>query len=173
MLDFTTSRSLLFACALLVVPLLTVWDGWTYAQLVREGVTAHGAVMDKTEHHGRSTSYHVEYRFRDESGRLWSGRQSIGSALYRSIRIGQPIEVTYSRSNPGTNVAYLDVLRRQVSDLSFLSLVIGLLAGGCAWWWTYALAKTREYDADVQRHVRPDPRSSGTQASASTGTASA
>lgn len=141
-------RPLLFVCALLVAPALTVWHGWTYARLVDDGVAATAAVTGRTRNYSnRSTSYYVEYAFRDFAGRRWSGSQRIDETIYAQLRVGQPIEIVYSRSNPDLSVAYMSVLREQVTFLSFVSLIIAIIAGGTAWWWHYALAKTREHDA--------------------------
>jgi hypothetical protein len=151
MSDWNPLHAVLFACALLIAPAMTVYDGWTYMRLVRDGVTATAVVTYKNKTTSRnSTSYHVDYTFRDETRRKWSGSQRIDHQLYARLRVGQPLQIVYCRSNPDVNVAYMQVLRERVAFLSFVSLVIALLAGGLAWWWHYAQSKTREHDAAMR-----------------------
>jgi hypothetical protein len=154
MSDWSITRTLLFALALLVAPAMAVWDGWTYIQLTSEGATARALVTARTTQRNRSsTSYYVHYSFRDSYGRSWSGSQSIGQERYENLVSGQRIDIVYSQSKPDVNVAYLEVLRERVANFSFFSFVIALITGGFAWWWHYAQTKTREYDAAMrQRH---------------------
>lgn len=149
--DWAPLRWILLGCALMVAPVSAAWDGWTYWQLRTDGAQTQGAITWKTWRGWRSSTYIVEYRFRDDAGSRHAGSQRIGEPLYRSLRTGQPITVTYSRSNPETNAAYLGVLRERIATLSLVSLLIAICASAATWWWAYALRKTREYDAAVVR----------------------
>ena len=155
MSDWSTTRTLLFALALLIVPAMAVWDGWTYIQLTNDGASTSALVTARTTQRNKnSTSYYVHYSFRDGYGRRWSGSQSIGLERYENLVSGQRIDIVYSQSKPDVNVAYLEVLRERVATFSFFSFVIALVAGGCAWWWHYAQMKTREHD-DALRQAHP------------------
>ena len=147
--DWAPLRWIVLGCALLVAPIYATWNGWTYWQLKADGVETNGVVSWKTWRGWRSSdTYSVEYRFRDDAGRLhYATQRGLGYPLYRSLRIGQPITVTYSRSNPDASAVYLHVLWEQVATQSLISLLISICAGAGTWWWTYARKKTREYDA--------------------------
>ncbi len=147
--DWAPLRWIILGCALLVAPAHAVWEGWTYFQLAADGAEAQGVVSWKTWRGWRnSDTYIVEYRFRDAAGRVHSGSQrGLSHPLYRSLRVGQPITVTYSRSNPDTNAAYLIVLKERVMTFSLIAALIAFCTGSAIWWWAYAKRKTREYDA--------------------------
>jgi len=149
--DWAPLRWIVLGCALLVAPVYAVWDGWTYFQLVADGAETQGVVSWKTWRGWRnSDTYIVEYRFQDGAGRMRSGSQrGLSYPLYRSLRIGQLITVTYSRSNPGANAAYLPVLKERVATFSLIAVLIAICTGSAMWWWAYAERKTREYDAAV------------------------
>lgn len=152
MSDWSTTRTLLFALALLIAPAMAVWDGLTYIRLTNDGATASALVTARTTQRNKnSTSYYVHYSFRDGYGRRWSGSQSIGHERYENLVSGQRIDIVYSQSKPDVNVAYLEVLRERVANFSFASFVVALIAGGCAWWWHYAQIKTREHDDAVRQ----------------------
>lgn len=152
--DWSLSRTLGLALALLIAPAMAVWEGWTYIQLSNDGATASALVTARTTQRNKnSTSYYVHYSFRDGYGRRWSGSQSIGQERYENLVSGQRIDIVYSQSKPDVNVAYLDVLRERVANFSFFSFVIALIAGGCVWWWHYAQIKTRGHD-DAMRQTQ-------------------
>jgi hypothetical protein len=145
--DWAALRWIVLGCALLVAPVSAAWDGWTYHQLTTDGVNTTAVVTGKARTSRRSTSYTIEYRFRDGAGRTRSGSQRIGYKSYSHLRHGQRIEIVYNRSNPHFNAAYLDVLRERVATFSLVSLLIGLCVGAATWWWACAVRKTREHDA--------------------------
>jgi hypothetical protein len=145
--DWTTFRGVILACALMVVPAMAIWDGRIYSQLASDGVEAAAIVTDKSTRSGRSSkSYHVAYRFQDNAGRRWWGSQSIPHERYAQLRVGQRIEVVYSRSNPDVSAAYLDVLRERIAIMSLMSATIGLIALMAVGCWRYARRKTLEHD---------------------------
>jgi hypothetical protein len=145
--DWAALRWIILACALLVAPVSAAWDGWTYHLLTTEGVEATAVVTGKTRSSRRSTTYTIEYRFRDTAGGVRSGSQRVGYKAYAGLAYGQRIPIVYSRSNPDFSAAYLDVLRERVATFSLVSLLLGICAGSATWWWAYALRKTREHDA--------------------------
>jgi hypothetical protein len=151
--DWAALRWIVLGCALLVAPVYAAWNGWTYWQLRADGVETNGVVSWKTWRGWRNNdTYLVEYRFRDNAGRLhYATQRGLSYPVYRSLRVGQPITVTYSRSNPEANAVYLNALWEQVATQSLISLLIGICAGSATWWWTYAERETREYHAVVRR----------------------
>src|SRR5262245_47815715 len=157
MRDWLPMRWLILGSVLLVVPFFAAWEGWSYFRLATDGVEAQGVLSWKTWQGWRSRTYIVEYRFRDAEGRVHFGTQpGLGYPLYRSLRVGQPITVTYSRSNPDTNVAFPDVLRERVAAYSLVAALIAFCLGSAMWWWAYAERKTREHDAAIGQSPAPD-----------------
>ena len=150
--DWAPLRWIVLGCALLVAPFM---PRGTAGPTGNSRPTASRRAAWSAGRHGAAgaarTTTHVEYRFRDDAGRLhYATQRGLGYPLYRSLRIGQPITVTYSRSNPDASAVYLNVLWEQVATQSLISLLIGLCAAAGTWWWTYARRKTREYDAGLE-----------------------
>ena len=69
------------------------------AALQKEGVTVQGAIQDKTETHGRNSSYKLTYDFK-ANGSVASATDHVSSSDYAGVSIGQPVQVTYVKSNP-------------------------------------------------------------------------
>ena len=152
MQDWTTLRGVMVACALMVVPAMAIWDGRIYSQLASDGVEAAAIVTDKSTRSSRSSkSYHVAYRFQDDAGQRWRGSQSVPQERYAQLRVGQRIDVVYSRSNPEVSAAYLDVLRERIAIMSLMSATIGLIALMAVGCWRYARRETLEHDDAMGR----------------------
>lgn len=65
------------------------------------GRVAVGVVEHLREVHGKSTSYHVDYSYRDGSGNSHSGHRAVSHSVFRSLTEGGPVDVTYLPENPG------------------------------------------------------------------------
>ena len=87
----------------LAATLLMCFFGFKYngenAALQKEGVTVQGTIQDKIETHGRSSSYKLTYEFK-ANGSVASATDHVSSSDYASVSIGQPVQVTYVKSNP-------------------------------------------------------------------------
>jgi hypothetical protein len=148
MTDWNPLRWAMLVLALLIIPAMAVREGWTYRQLVEDGVETMASISAKRVHRsGRSSNcYRLEYTYRDgEQRRRW-GHQCIDRTRYDSVRIGQPIMARYSRTHPDVSVAYLGLLRERVKLYTLLSMLIGAAVMSATWWLRYARRKTHEYD---------------------------
>ena len=87
----------------LAATLLMCFFGFKYngenAALQKEGVTVQGTIQDKTETHGRRSTYKLTYEFK-ANGSVASATDHVSSSDYASVSIGQPVQVTYVKSNP-------------------------------------------------------------------------
>lgn len=70
--------------------------------LLNHGVTTTAHVTDKHVHHGKSTSYAVDYSFTVDREEVDS-QESVSSWEYDNANIGDPIRVTYLPEDPQTH----------------------------------------------------------------------
>lgn len=95
-------------CVVLLVG-VTWLVGWLGARdigdlnaLLGHGMTTTAHVTDKHEHHGKSTSYSLDYSFTVD-GEEVDSNESISHYTYDYTNIGDPIDVTYLPEQPQTH----------------------------------------------------------------------
>lgn len=130
-------------CVLVFVGIpIGMWLGETrpVRLLAAEGRTVSGQVIGKRTYHGKSTSYRVDYTFRDASGVGRVSSHSVRWARYISLNEGGPVEVTYLPDRPDVSrpwrVTAEDASSAGVQFLVF-AIIFGIVSGvgvyACEW----------------------------------------
>ncbi len=138
---------------LLLVMIAAVWltDAGPIRQLASGGRVTTGEVAGLRVVRGKSTTYKVEYRFRDEAGVTHEARSSVRHSIYSALREGGPVEVAYLPERPQVSrpwrVSAEDARDRTTLICLLLGITVPLgaaIAGLCEW-------DTRKHYALAQR----------------------
>jgi hypothetical protein len=69
-----------------------------------DGEKTQAAVIGKRTHRGRDrTIHHLMYRFRAPDGQPYEGDDTVDQPTWDATREGDPVQIEYRRSRPGTN----------------------------------------------------------------------
>ena len=129
-------RKLALGIIALVVGLGIVWVGLTVGlsewQLVHRGAQTDGVVTNRYvgDHRGIATSFHVDYQYRDDQGRVLADSCLVHETVFDAIRPGQWAVVRYVPSDPGNACLEIEVARWTGYGTLILGGAIGLAAVG-------------------------------------------
>jgi len=128
-----------------------------YNRLSTEGVSASAAVTQlRVDDSGDSTSYYVHYQYTGlVSGdpTRFDASDSISSSLYRSLKVGQAIEIIYAASDPALSAVQTEfgppnlLLNLGVAGIAGLFILIGLVL-------LYTGSKTMNQLSQLRAHGR-------------------
>jgi hypothetical protein len=160
---------LIFGGVGIVAMVLTFAGYLNAARLAEEGVRARGTVVQLYTTPGEhGDEYWVGYTFTDPgSGRSYRDSSPVSRTAYDATRLGDPIDVTYLPSDPGSHVAGKPDANPMVL---LMAEGIGLLfaAVGAVLVWTSIRARRAGARATAGRPAAAETPGAGTPADAST-----
>lgn len=130
-----STRSLMFAAGMgvFIVAGFAAWaadDAWTEHCLATSGREAIADVIGKSERHGKSTSYILDYRFSDAASSVVNGSQRVSRQRFLKVTLGDQVPVFYCHGNPSRHSIDVAALRRQREFHTWGSVALALVLAG-------------------------------------------